>query len=135
MSNHLSSKKSVAFVLEFIVVVLGVLVAFWLSSWREEQKTEQLERFYLEELVESLILDQQQLSDVIQEQGHRRSVLDTLFQMMPHAESDDKPVIDSLFTSIRRKPHLLSRNRGVQSHGRRRLAGSDIQQRTRHVAG
>lgn len=95
------SKKSVAFVLEFLVVVLGVLVAFWLSSWREEQKNEQLERFYLEELVQSLSLDQQQLRAVIEEQGHRRTLLDTLLQILPHAQYADKPHIDSLFAATR----------------------------------
>ncbi len=94
-------EKAAAFGLEFIVVISGVLAAFWLSSWVERQNEKEVVVFYLQELTDSLEMDRQQLDEVIREQENRRRVLDDLLRTMPEADSSNKHSIDSLFASIR----------------------------------
>ena len=60
------SKKAIDFVFEFLAIILGVLVAFSLSSWGDVRKEKKLEKFYLNELVKNLNLDQEQLKAVIE---------------------------------------------------------------------
>ncbi len=95
------SRKGLDFVFEFLAIILGVLVAFWLSSWGEVRKEKKLEKFYLNELVQNLSLDQEQLRAVIKDQSKRADVLNWLLEMMPHTELKDKNKVDSTYASTR----------------------------------
>jgi len=98
------SKKAIDFVFEFLAIILGVLVAFWLSSWGDVRKEKKLEEFYLNELVKNLNLDQKQLKAVIENQANRAKILDGLLQIMPQTELKGKSQIDSTYTSARGNP-------------------------------
>jgi len=92
------------FVLEFTAILVGVLVAFSLNSWRERSADKELERFYIQEIVSNLAADEAQLGQVIEIQQRKQTTLDTLLQIMPEATLEDKSAIDALFATTRRNP-------------------------------
>ena len=73
------------FVLEFTAILVGVLLAFSLNSWRERSADKELERFYIQEIVSNLAADEAQLGQVIEIQQRKQTTLDTLLQIMPEA--------------------------------------------------
>ena len=50
---------------EFVVIVAGVLVAFWLDDWRETTKNERKTRDQLESLSADLVLESEDLEGAI----------------------------------------------------------------------
>ena len=52
-----SKRKLVDYVMEFVIVLLGISIAFWLSNLGEKRKENRLEEVYLNQLNDDLIED------------------------------------------------------------------------------
>ena len=93
----MAQKSFSQYIWQFLFVLTGVLIGFGLNNWGQYRNERKLEQFYLEELRRDLQLDQQQLESVMKDQGNRLQLIDTLMELMPKAQIQDKPTIDSLF--------------------------------------
>ena len=89
------------YLFQFVAILVGVLVAFSLNSWRDGQKEKRLERFYIQELISNLAADEEHLGRIIEEQQTKQTTLDMLLQIMPEAAPEDKPAIDALYATTR----------------------------------
>lgn len=83
--------------LEFLVILSSVLMAFALNNWSETQKNKKMEIFYLEELSENLHIDISNLKTIISHQEKKSQVIDSLLFYLPNATNKDQFLLDSLF--------------------------------------
>ena len=54
MTSQKSKQKAIEYLIEFILVIVGISIAFWLSELAEESKKKELEVQYLQDLMEDL---------------------------------------------------------------------------------
>lgn len=57
MANNKARQKALEYLIEFILVIVGISIAFWLSEKAEDNKKDKLEVQYLEDLKEDLQSD------------------------------------------------------------------------------
>ena len=74
--------------LEFLVVVVGILGALWVDSWREERRDRSLETRYLTRLHQDLAASRETLIEVIDRHEttawNLRTALEELRGHLPH---------------------------------------------------
>lgn len=80
--------------IEFLIVILGITIAFWLSNLGEERKEARLEQAYLQDLNTDLIKDQKSLTYSI---NQNKDKYETLVEAYKYYRSKGPKVpIDSL---------------------------------------
>ncbi len=57
MLPKVTKRRFVDYILEFIIVLLGITIAFWLSNLGEKRTENRLEQLYLQQLMEDLTMD------------------------------------------------------------------------------
>lgn len=57
MASLNNRQKAIEYLIEFILVIVGISIAFWLSELAEDAKKDELEKQYLQDLKEDLIED------------------------------------------------------------------------------
>ena len=63
------------YIVEFLAVLLGVLVAFWLSAWQDKREDVSLQNYYLSEFKDALDKDLTQLDEVVEVQSEALNLL------------------------------------------------------------
>lgn len=80
--------------IEFLIVLLGITIAFWLSNLGEERKERILEQAYLQDLNTDLLQDQKALQYSIKENEQKFETLKQAY--LYFGQSEVKVPIDSL---------------------------------------
>ncbi len=96
MASQKSKQKAIEYLIEFILVIVGISIAFWLSELAEESKKKELEVQYLQDLMEDLKEDVE-LIDYLTLLN--QDVAETLGKALEYYARSDKPMnLDSLTT-------------------------------------
>lgn len=80
--------------IEFLIVLLGITIAFWLSNLGEEKKESRLEEAYIQDLNTDLIQDQKALQYSIKENEEKFETLKQAY--LYFSKSESKIPMDSL---------------------------------------
>ena len=57
MAGQNKKQKVIEYLIEFVLVIVGISIAFWLSELAEESKKDEIEQQYLQDLKEDLVED------------------------------------------------------------------------------
>lgn len=111
--QQLFKEKWPEYLVEIIVIILGITISFALDEWKEQSQKRELEQVYLKSLHNDLIQDIRSLQETIEEtqlvirQAH---MLLTLAEQSP--KSDSAPITPArFFTAIRdivRRPLFIA---------------------------
>lgn len=90
-------RKWFRYLLELLVVFIGVTAGFLLNTWREEQADLKLEQKYLEGFYADILLDQDNLDSLIL---HSQYKTDTMIGIIKLSEAVNKPLTEELANII-----------------------------------
>lgn len=95
--NQKNKRKWLHYILELLVVFVGVTAGFLLNTWREEQANIKLEQKYLESFYADLLIDQKNLDTLI---INSRQKSDNLIEIVKLTEAIDKPLTEQQANKI-----------------------------------
>ena len=73
---------------EIVLVVVGILIALSINTWKEQRNNLEKEKYYLTSIKSSIQLSQSELNRVINDAQHISSSADTLFMLLAHKKYD-----------------------------------------------
>ncbi len=100
ITKHVKDQNWFAVVLDFFIVVAGILIAFQITNWSEAQKEDALERQYLERLRDDIALSAKQARASITSQEEKLASQRTLLEALNTCTLNDETrpdVVDGIF--------------------------------------
>jgi len=85
------------YLLEIIVITVGVLGAFILNSWKEQQEHAKLEAEFVISLKKDLTRDKENLERIMRYMDHILELHEVLLPLLPDIYYNDKSKLDSLY--------------------------------------
>jgi hypothetical protein len=82
VAEHVQAQNWTAIVIDFIIVVVGILLAFQITDWNEQRQNDDTRVLYLSQLVEDLREDILEAERVKQIALVRMSVIDDMFDVI-----------------------------------------------------
>ena len=73
---------------EIVLVVVGILIALSINTWKEQRNNLEKEKYYLTSIKSSIQLSQSELNRVINDAQNISSSADTLFMLLAHKKYD-----------------------------------------------
>ena len=123
LTKHVNDQNWFAVVLDFFIVVAGILIAFQITNWSEAQKEDTFERQYLERLRDEIALSAKQARASIASQEEKLRSQRILLEALNACTLDDETrpdVVDGIFRIGQFEPPSLVRGviNELQSTGR-----------------
>jgi Family of unknown function (DUF6090) len=95
---------------EIVLVVIGILIALQINNWNSQQKLQQQEQLYLDNLERDLIL---QLADIEQQLSFELTIFETTKPLLLYYKAHKTFQVDSIFTA---KVGMLTIRKTVVNH-------------------
>ena len=86
------------YILEVVVIVFSIVLAFWLSSWDEDRREKRAASYYLEEMSSNLDADILHMKEVIASQSERYNYMHEFLTLSSTATADDITTLEELYS-------------------------------------
>ena len=82
------------YLIEMIVIIVGILLAIALNNWNEERKNRQKEKVLIQQIHKEFLLNKKQMQHILEKNQEMLDKCDGIIQMFPI--SLDQPTLDSV---------------------------------------
>ena len=80
LKNHLSDHNWSALIVDVVVVIVSILVAFQIDRWAEQRRDQHLETEYLQRLRQDLLMEIERMDSALRYAGDRIKAVELLAQ-------------------------------------------------------